>query len=109
MFGLGCECAERTYQSKWSWDECLQFLSRTNAYDTLEYRFENEAQLYIVFRRSLVRFFCGNFNSKYDLIRRDCDAGARFTVRYDETPFGSCLTDKWLDEFFKTKLDAALV
>lgn len=43
------------------------------------------------------------------IFRRDCDAGARFTVRYDEEPFSACLTDKWLDEFFKTKLDAAPV
>ena len=107
MFGLGCECNERTYQSKWSWDECLQFLNRRNIYDTLEYQFQNGECLYIIFRHALNRFFSGNWHSKYLLIQQTCEEGSMFTVRFvDEIYSFPCLTDKQLDEFFLTKLDA---
>ena len=103
----------RAYATPWTWEECLEFLRRRNAYDTMDYALTEEDGACFT-----IDFHCDKTawaNQRLDMIRRPADyllrpepsaSGAVFTLEYVEAPLRAPLLNVDLDEFFRRKLDA---
>ena len=104
---------QRAYVTPWTWEECLEFLRRRNAYDTMDYALAEEdgSSCAIAFNSDKTAWA----NQRLDMIRRQANyllrlepsaCGAAFTLEYVDAPLRQPLSNVDMDEFFLRKLDA---
>ena len=103
----------RAYRTPWTWEECLEFLRRRSAYDTMDYALTEEDGPSFT-----IAFNCDKTawaNHRLDMLRRPADyilrpeaspSGAVFALEYVDAPLRQPLLNVDIDEFFLRKLDA---
>ena len=110
---LTAPALRRAYRTPWTWEECLGFLRRRNAYDTMDYAFSEKDGTSFT-----IDFHCDKTawaNQRPDMLRRPANyllrpeaspGSAAFALEYVETPLRQPLQIVDMDEFFLRKLDA---